>query len=159
MLCFDGDAAGARAAARAAEVALPLIAPDRTLCLATLPAGEDPDTLVRRGGPAAFDGVLAGKRPLAVALFDLLREGFAADTPEARAALRARLDAAAARITDKSLASEYRSALRDRFYRLDPAAERQGRPPADAAARATPGDATVGERHRFLLAILLAIPR
>ena len=49
-LCFDGDAAGARAAARAAELALPLIAPDRTLCLATLPPGEDPDTLVRRAG-------------------------------------------------------------------------------------------------------------
>ena len=38
ILCFDGDAAGSRAAARAAELALPLLAPDRTLQLATLPA-------------------------------------------------------------------------------------------------------------------------
>lgn len=158
VLCFDGDAAGARAAARAAEVALPMIAPDRTLCLATLPAGEDPDTLVRRGGAGAFDGVLAGKRPLAVALFDLLREGFAADTPEARAALRARLDAAAARITDKSLASEYRSALRERFYASTRRQNGKVAPRVMAAPRATPGDATVGERHRFLLAILLRHP-
>lgn len=47
VLCFDGDAAGARAAARAAELALPMLAPDRTLRLIALPAGEDPDSLVR----------------------------------------------------------------------------------------------------------------
>ncbi len=50
VLCFDGDAAGARAAARAAELALPLLAPERSLRLAGLPAGEDPDTLVARQG-------------------------------------------------------------------------------------------------------------
>ena len=164
VLCFDGDAAGARAAARAAEIALPLIAPDRTLCLATLPAGEDPDSLVRRGGAPAFTAVLASKRPLAVALFDLLREGFAADTPEARAALRARLDAAAARIGDKGLASEYRSALRDRFYASTrrPTGAKQGRaatPSSRApATRVAPGTDVANERHRALLAILLNHP-
>ncbi len=40
VLCFDGDAAGARAAARAAELALPLLSPERTLCLAGLPGGQ-----------------------------------------------------------------------------------------------------------------------
>ena len=157
-LCFDGDAAGARAAARAAEVALPMLAPDRTLCLATLPPGEDPDTLVRRGGADAFAAVLAAKRPLAVALFDLLREGHAADTPEARAALRARLDAAAARIGDKGLASEYRSALRDRFY--SSTRRKPGNPVARTGLpRNPPGrPAATAERHRALLAILLNHP-
>ena len=158
VLCFDGDAAGARAAARAAEVALPMIAPDRTLCLAALPSGEDPDTLVRRGGAAAFTAVLAGKRPLAVALFDLLREGFSADTPEARAALRGRLDDAAGRIGDKGLASEYRSALRDRFYA---STRRQGgkiQVRTATVSRGVPGEGTAAERHRFLLAILLRHP-
>ena len=136
-LCFDGDAAGARAAARAAEIALPLIAPDRTLCLATLPPGEDPDTLVRRGGPAAFEAVLARKRPLAHALFDLLREGFAADTPEARASLRNRLDAAAARIADKGLAGEYRSALRDRLFAVT--RKQGGKVATQAPPRSPPG--------------------
>ncbi len=167
-LCFDGDAAGARAAARAAEVALPLIAPDRTLCLATLPGGEDPDTLLRRSGPAAFAAVLAAKQSLAAALFDLMREGHAADTPEARAALRARLDAAAARIADKGLASEYRSALRDRFYASrrsttqGSGAHRFGQRPQPAArqlARQRPETAIANlERHRALLAILLNHP-
>ena len=158
VLCFDGDAAGARAAARAADLALPMIASDRTLCLATLPAGEDPDTLVRRGGSEAFATVLAGKRPLAVALFDLLREGSSADTPEGRAALMARLDGAAARIADKTLAGQYRSALRDRFY--EQTRRRKGPAPARATAvpRGIPGAATNEERHRALLAILLHHP-
>ena len=60
VLCFDGDAAGARAAARAAELALPLLAPERTLRLATLPAGEDPDTLLAKGGAVAVRAVLDG---------------------------------------------------------------------------------------------------
>ncbi|HTI82395.1 MAG TPA: DNA primase, partial [Acetobacteraceae bacterium] len=34
ILCFDGDSAGSRAAARAAELALPMLAPDRSLKLA-----------------------------------------------------------------------------------------------------------------------------
>ena len=158
-LCFDGDAAGGRAASRAAEVALPLIAPDRTLCLTTLPAGEDPDTLIRRGGAAAFAAVLATKRPLAHALFDLLREGFAADTPEARAALRNRLDAAAARIGDKGLAGEYRAALRDRLFAATRRRGATGARPAAMPPRAAlrEGPATA-ERHRALLAILLNHP-
>jgi DNA primase len=158
VLCFDGDAAGARAAARAADLALPMIASDRTLCLATLPAGEDPDTLVRRGGSEAFATVLAGKRPLAIALFDLLREGSSADTPEGRAALLARLDGAAARIADKTLAGQYRSTLRDRFY--EQTRRRKGPAPArgTAAPRGVPGAATNEERHRALLAILLRHP-
>jgi DNA primase len=42
ILCFDGDSAGARAALRAAELALPRIGPGRTLRLATLPRGRGP---------------------------------------------------------------------------------------------------------------------
>ncbi|MGG5888947.1 DNA primase [Falsiroseomonas sp. HC035] len=116
VLCFDGDAAGGRAAARAAEAALPLLTPDRTLRLATLPQGEDPDTLVSRGGPAAFNAVLDGARPLSEALFALLTEGRPATTPEQRAALRNRLAEVAALIPDKSLAAEYRRSLMDRFF-------------------------------------------
>ena len=165
VLCFDGDAAGARAAARAAEVALPLIAPDRTLCLVTLAEGEDPDSVIRRGGPEALAAALASKRPLATALFDLLREGFGGDTPEMRAAFRVRLDAAAARIGDKTLAGEYRSTLRDRFYaeaRRQPggarAVTRRTAPVARVTAGASASTSASAERHRALLAILLNHP-
>ncbi|HEX8841061.1 MAG TPA: DNA primase, partial [Sphingomicrobium sp.] len=46
ILCFDGDAAGQRAAVRAAERALPKIGPDNTLRFATLPPGQDPDDVI-----------------------------------------------------------------------------------------------------------------
>lgn len=116
VLCFDGDAAGARAAARAAEIALPLLTTERTLRLATLPAGEDPDTLVVKRGPSGFQTVLDAARPLADALYDLLTEGRPTATPEQRASLRNRLAAAATVIPDKALAAEYRRSLLDRFF-------------------------------------------
>jgi DNA primase len=116
VLCFDGDGAGARAAARAAEAALPLLTTERSLRLATLPAGEDPDTLVSRRGNAGFQAVLDGARPLSEALYGLLTEGRPAATPEQKASLRNRLAEAANLIADKSLAAEYRRALLDRFF-------------------------------------------
>jgi DNA primase len=134
-LCFDGDAAGARAAARAAEAALPALAPDRSIRIATLPAGEDPDTLVRRGGPDGFVAILQAARPLEEALFDLLRTSGGDSTPEQRAAFRNRLIGAAARIQDKTLASEYRRSLLDRFFA--------------ASRRASPRPFTTGRSSRF----------
>jgi DNA primase len=159
ILCFDGDAAGARAAARAAELALPLLAPERTLQLATLPAGEDPDTLVRRQGAAGMQAVLDTARPLASALYDLMREAGGEATPEQRAAFRARLEAAAKRIPDRSLAGEYRRVLLDRFFaaRTGP---RRGSPPPRTPVRAAPvAGAVAAERSRILTAILLRHPR
>ena len=171
VLCFDGDAAGARAAARAAEMALPLLASDRTLKLATLPAKEDPDSLVRRQGKAGFDAVLDAAAPLADALFDMLREAGGDATPELRAAFRTRLEEAAKRIPDKSLASEYRSALLDKFFasrrRATNGRTGNGRPTKGfapqprgrVAPRPHPAlDITTLERGRILTAILIRHP-
>jgi DNA primase len=134
VLCFDGDAAGARAAARAAEAALPLLTPERSLKLATLPAGEDPDTLIVKGGPAAFQAVLDGARGLGEALFGLVAEGRPMATPEQRAALRKRLEEAAGAIKDRALAGEYRRLLLDRFFQATRPAPR-----ASAGQRGLPG--------------------
>jgi len=156
-LCFDGDAAGARAAARAAQAALAALAPDRTIRIATLPAGEDPDTLVRRSGPAAFAAVLDAARPLDEALFDLLRSAGGDKTPEQRTAFRLRLEAAAASIADRKLGAEYRRSLLDRFF----ASTRRNAPkPMPASpARPVPGaDAATISRARKLTAILLHHP-
>ncbi|MFQ5984733.1 MAG: DNA primase, partial [Alphaproteobacteria bacterium] len=65
ILCFDGDAAGRRAAWAAAERALTVLRPGRSLRFATLPKGEDPDSLVARRGADAMRVVLERARPLA----------------------------------------------------------------------------------------------
>src|SRR5208283_1703049 len=55
ILCFDGDKAGLKAAYRAIDTALPLIEPGRSLRFALLPGGQDPDELLRSGGPVAVE--------------------------------------------------------------------------------------------------------
>ncbi len=156
VLCFDGDAAGGRAAARAAEAALPLLTPDRTIALATLPSGEDPDSLVRAKGPAAMRAVLDAARPLDAALYALLAEGAAA-TPDGRALLRRRLEEAAARIPDRALSREYKDALLTRFFAAR--RERTGKPATAPVQRTRPSaDFARHERARILTAILLRHP-
>ena len=168
VLCFDGDAAGARAAARAAELALPMLAPERTLRLISLPSGDDPDSLVRTQGARAFQAMLDGARPLAECLFDILHEGMGDTTPEQRAAFRTRLEEAAKRIPDKALAGEYRAMLLDRFF----ASRRNDRPNRGARGGSAPSkppsrigarpradaDTIIAERTRILTAILLRHP-
>ncbi len=172
VLCFDGDAAGARAAVRSVELALPHLTPERGLKLATLPPGEDPDSLVRRQGPAGFQAILDAARPLGDALFDLMHEGVNDSSPESRAAFRTRLIEAAGRIGDKSLGYEYRSMLLDRFKERRPrpmmgkrdgsGPRRMGQPAPPrpfTQARPTPTPATAtAERARHLVAILLRHP-
>ena len=118
VLCFDGDAAGQRAGLRAALRALPLLEPGKSLRFATLPTGQDPDDIVRNGGAAAFDRVLASAEPLVDRLWRSETEGADTSTPERRAAVLARLDAHAAEIAHADLQRFYRAELRDRFYAL-----------------------------------------
>jgi DNA primase len=114
ILCFDGDAAGQRAAGRALERALPLLKPGLSLRFATLPAGEDPDTLVQRHGAAAMREVLEQARPLAEVLWSLETDRNL-DTPERRAALEKRLDGRVRLIADRSVQDHYREFVRERI--------------------------------------------
>src|SRR6516165_950595 len=70
VLCFDGDNAGQRAALRALHRALPLLKPGHSLRFVTLPAGEDPDSLIRASGAPAFADLLRTAKPLAVMLWE-----------------------------------------------------------------------------------------
>jgi DNA primase len=114
VLCFDGDQAGLRAAWRAADLALPLVGPGRTLRFALLPAGQDPDDLVKSAGPEAFRKVLAEARPLADLLWMRETSGGVFDTPERRAELEKTLRELTGRIRDESVRRHYAQEMRDR---------------------------------------------
>lgn len=118
VLCFDGDSAGQRAAARALQRALPLLRAGHSLRFSTLPAGEDPDTIIRGAGRAAFADILAAARPLSEMLWELELGGKRLDTPERRADLERRLIEHVGLIADRTVQGEYRRFVRRRLYDL-----------------------------------------
>jgi DNA primase len=127
IMCFDGDSAGKKAAIRAALRALPHIAPDRTLRFVELPAGQDPDDVVRSGGREGVEALLSDPEPLVNRLW---RHEFAAEplsTPEAWAGLKQRLIAHASSIGHADLGRMYREEWLNRFYE-------QRRPASGASA-------------------------
>jgi DNA primase len=114
VLCFDGDAAGLKAAWRAADMALPAIQPGRTVRFALLPEGKDPDDLVRTEGADAFRQVLADARPLAELLWMRETGGGVFDTPERKAELEKTLRDLTSRIKDENLRFHYAQEMRER---------------------------------------------
>jgi DNA primase len=118
VLCFDGDAAGRRAAFRAVETVLPHLKPGHSVQFAFLPEGLDPDDLIRQHGATAFQDILATKT---APLFDVLiereeRQGETNLTPEQRASLQARLEALVARIGDRGVRTHYERELRETLW-------------------------------------------
>ncbi len=127
ILCFDGDEAGRRAAARAAERVLPILEPGRSLRFVFLPEGEDPDSLIREGGAAAMQGVLGQAVPLVDWLWRMETHGRPLDTPERRAALRKSVLERAAAIPERSVQAQYAAEFESRLNRMFAPAPRPAR--------------------------------
>ena len=64
VFCFDGDAAGRRAAWRALETSLPVLQDGKQVSFLFLPEPEDPDSFVRKEGKAAFAALADAAEPL-----------------------------------------------------------------------------------------------
>lgn len=74
VFCYDGDAAGKKAAWRALENALPVLRDGVQARFLFLPDGEDPDSLVRQEGQQAFEQRLQQATPLSDFLLSHLAE-------------------------------------------------------------------------------------
>ena len=115
VLCFDGDAAGQRAAMRAVTRALPLLRPAHSLRIVRLPTGMDPDDLIKRDGARAMEALLAKPQSLLDLLWEHEREAVPLDSPEDKAGLKARLMAHVETIQDPDIKALYRRELMERF--------------------------------------------
>src|ERR1700748_2404793 len=114
ILAFDGDAAGLKAAHRAAHLALPHLKPAHSLRFAFLPSGEDPDSFIAANGAGAMQALLGGAVPLAQLLWQAETEGKDLSTPERRAGVEQRLKEMVERISDRTVADYYRDNFRER---------------------------------------------
>ncbi|HYL88803.1 MAG TPA: DNA primase [Burkholderiales bacterium] len=84
VFCFDGDAAGRKAAWRALEVSIPLVEDKKPIRFLFLPEADDPDTFVRREGKDAFEALLRQAPTLSEFLVAELRSQVNLASPEGR---------------------------------------------------------------------------
>jgi DNA primase len=87
IFCFDGDAAGKRAAWRALEVALPQITDGKQVAFLFLPVGHDPDSFVRQFGRDRFESEMREALPLSEFLIRDLSSRVNLQSDEGRTAL------------------------------------------------------------------------
>lgn len=129
ILCFDGDAAGQRAAMRAITRALPLLRPGHSLRIVRMPAGQDPDELIKARGPAAMEEALNGAQSMLEALWQHEVNAAPTSSPEEKAGLKARLMAHVDTIADNDIKALYRRELLERFSAFAFPRREESRPP------------------------------
>ena len=164
ILCFDGDNAGLRAAQRAADRALPLLKPGKSLRFVYLPVGEDPDSMIRAAGPTAMGDVLQNSVPLSQLIWDLETDGKSFDTPERLAGLEYQLERRAKAVDDAKVRYQYiqtfRSMIRQIGYTSRAKNFAQNGHKSNrvqTATRITP-ESPAKRREAMLLAVLIKSP-
>lgn len=115
ILCFDGDEAGLRAASRSIDVALPQLAPGKTIQFTMLPDGQDPDDLLKIEGVDAMEDLLGSARSLSDMIWVRETENGVYNTPERKAALEAKISSLIRSISDANVRRYYEQAFRERM--------------------------------------------
>ncbi len=148
VFCFDGDRAGRQAATRALQTVLPQMIDGRQARFLFLPEGEDPDTLVRREGPEAFQDRITCASPLSEFLFEQAAEGRDLERIEERERYASQVLAAIGRLPEGVLKSLLLTELSRRtgvdqssFEAL--MAKEEGAAPESSEGPAAPPEATV----------------
>jgi DNA primase len=108
VLSFDPDAAGQGAAARSSEL---LVADGFQVNVAMLPSGDDPDTFIRKSGPAAYQEKLRNSRPYLEYLLDRASAGHDLSKDESRREFLNAMLTVAARIPDAATRDQFADRL------------------------------------------------
>jgi DNA primase len=119
VFCFDGDAAGRKAAWRALEVSLPVLTDGKLVSFLFLPERDDPDSFVREKGKAGFVAALGQAKPLSQFLFGELAAHVDMGTEEGRARFLAQAKPLLAQIAAPALRALLRRRLGE-LARLQP---------------------------------------
>ena len=174
IIALDGDAAGLRAAFRLIDLALPMLETGRALRFALMPQGQDPDDVIRQGGPQALQGLLDQAVPMVELMWRQATEGQVYDSPERKAALDKTIGSKIALIRDPGLRTHYQNAVKDLRWNLfrpqrNPSAGRgrfgagarpsSAQPSTKASALAAADDGVAQYiREAVIIAVLVASP-
>jgi DNA primase len=109
--CFDGDAAGRRAAWRALETSLQALTDGKHVNFLFLPEKDDPDSFIRTRGREAFEQMVERAEPLSAFMLRELKSGLDMATPEDRAEFLKKAEALLGQITARNLALAMRDAV------------------------------------------------
>lgn len=159
IICFDGDKAGRSASARALLRALPILSPGKSLQFIFLPDSFDPDDMIRKKSPQAFQSAINGAKSLIYALWNILLENRSTDTPERKAKLEKDALDMVSKIQNETTRSYYEKEIKKRLWRLD-REKKKGKDKlsfSDAQTIAKP-QANIIE-GRMLLAYLICFPQ
>lgn len=154
--CFDGDAAGRRAASKAMESVLPRMKDGRQAFFLFLPDGEDPDTMVRNEGSAGFDLRLRDATPLSTFFFDELGTDVNLGTLDGKARMAERAKPLLAQIPDGA----FGDLMRQRLTELTGVGARVAAQaqPSSQRVRAQPAQTQKRSLVRSAIALLLQQP-
>lgn len=119
IICFDGDKAGRNASARALSRALPILSPGKSLQFVFLPDSFDPDDMIRKKSPQAFQEAINGAKPFSYALWNMLLENRSIDTPERKAKLEKDTMELISKIKNNSIRTYYIREMRKKLLALN----------------------------------------
>ncbi len=146
VLSFDPDSAGQGAAERSSEL---LVAEGFQVNVAMLPAGEDPDTLIRKQGGQAYVEKLRTSRPYLDYLLDRAASRYDMTSGESRRGFLDSMLAVAARIPDPTARDQFADRLAHRA-RITEEVVRSEIRRAAVERRASLGEAEAARGLRFV---------
>lgn len=116
VFCFDGDAAGQKAAARAANLVLPFIRDNSDIKFAFVTGGKDPDEILKKSGKDAMDTIINNATGLTDFIWDIANKNYIVSTPGGRAQAEKFLKSQTDKITDAALRAEYENEYNSRKF-------------------------------------------
>ena len=156
IICFDGDRAGRKASSRALLRALPLLSAGKSLQFIFLPDPFDPDDMIRKKSPEAFQEAITSAKSLFYAFWNMLLENRSVDTPERKAKLEQEATELIEKIKDERIRSYYLKAIKKELWQLEKEKKKKPLSFNDAQSILKPQKNSI--EGRMLLSYLLCYP-